>query len=592
MPLLEIPWAMKNYFKAKYTNLKPRGGSFYIYNGPLPSELKAFEVQEFSYGRWIEDEALIKGGKQPATVAAGSTIFKPRDHQVEGAKAIYKAQQAGQPGFLIADQMGLGKTLTTLVGISGVAKKEGYGPQNKALVLIVCPKGVIPVWRQTIKAYPVSMQYCRFLVLNYQQLHKLQATPPKAKTAKRKRTQNRAKASDGASLYNWNYIIFDEAHKLKNYPSSAASLSAVSIAKLNQRYLKGKSPFVVFSTATPGSSPLNFSVMANWIAPLIAASGTGVTPASWGDFLSKQGFSVTKGKLSWNWIAIPWYGKGDNSPEGKRKQALAEARVKNLQRKDAMRIGKALKKPGAPFIRRSPVDIAGWPEQQFIPLPIELPQEDRTLYEEAWSTFRSWLRLTPAKSDPKAALVQMLRYRQKASMLKVNAMIDQVVEAVEDDKQVFISVEFMDTIDKYKEILTQKKISVAEISGRNVGEREQERLRFQKGHAKVVLCTVVEGISLHAGESLPDGSKATANDRITILHDLRSDPLSSLQSSARAHRDGSNSLTFIPMIEDSIEERVTASFIQKQANTKTMVGESQSAAEALENLFRTAVSGS
>jgi hypothetical protein len=592
--LLELPWGISRYMLMKYKGkLKTRGGSLFLYDdNNLPSDLKDFTTEDFTYARWLEDDYRLETKQTPLQPQKGAVVFKPRPHQLEGAKAIYTAFNTGWPGFLLADKTGVGKTLTGLTAVTAIAKKQGFTPQNKATLLIVCPKGVIPVWRQTIHNYPASTSLMRPLVINYQQLNKLLKAPPQAKTAKKQRTKNRATASQGTPTVNWDYIILDEAHYGKNYPSSAASIALVNIAQTNKTYIKGKSPFVLYSTATPGSSPLNFALMANFLGRLLTKtpSGMKVTPSTWGPFLEEQGFAVKKGKVSYTWAAVPWFGKNSADPKEKAKYAAAVANAKNVQRKDALRIGKALLQPGAPFIMRSPKDIAGWPEQQLVPLPLAMTPEQKPVYEEAWTRFRKWLKLTPAKSDPKAALVENLRYRQKASLLKVDAIVDNIEELVEGGNQVFVSVEFIETLQGYLDKLTARGIKCSEISGRNVNERTTERLRFQKGETKVVLCTVVAGISLHANEILPDGTSATSAPRITILSDIRQNPLDAVQALGRAHRDGMNSLSYIPYLENTVDERVTSSFVNKYANMQVMTGQSQSNAEDLEALFREAAS--
>lgn len=593
MALLEIPFEQGRYLMSKYKSLglRPRGGSLYIYPGALetlPRDLRQFATEDFSYARWLEDDENLKSGGPLTPTRRGSVVFKPRDHQMEGAKAIFKAHQRGWPGFLLADKTGIGKTLTSLVAVTAAAKKEGFTPQRKAQLLVVCPKGVIPVWRQTLHSYPVATAHLRVLIINYQQLNKLLKAPKSAGDAKKKKTKNRRTAKLGTPTVTWDYVIFDEAHSLKNYPSSGASMAGCSIARLNQPYLKGESPFVVYSTATPGSSPLNMALMAPWLARLLnpKASSEDCTPDGWAPFLLGEGFAVKEGKLSWSWAAIPWFGKDSDDPKERAKYAAGVRAAKARQRQDTRRIGEALRTPGAPFLMRSPTDIAGWPEQQLIPLPLELSQRARPLYEEAWETFRSWLKLHPKGSDSKGALVQQLRYRQKASLLKVDSMVENVVEFVENGNQVYVGVEFMDTLDRYKELLESKGVTTAEISGRNTQERTQERLRFQRGEAQVVLCTVVAGISLHAGETLPDGTTATHSPRVTVLHDVRQNPLDAIQALGRAHRDGQNSLSYIPFFEETVDEKVIYSFVNKHANMNTMLGSEEEEAEALEELFR------
>lgn len=586
--VLDLPWGMQlpnvYYDKAK---------KVHFYKGTmLPPELRRFASEDFSYNRWVEDEQ----NKFVLPPQKFDSKFTPRPHQVEAAKAIMKAYNDGWSGFLEADKTGLGKTLSTLAGVSAIAKAQGYGVKEKAPLLIVCPKGVIPQWRHTLHRYPISTALLRPLVINYQQLNKLIETPANASymKAKKQRTKNRIIASKGKPKIHFPFIIFDEAHYLKNYPASGASLAAVSIAQLNKPYVKGRSPYTVFSTATPGASPLNFAVMANFMAPLISnkPEAKKTTPDSWGEFLQQEGFAVKPGKVTWSWAPTPWFGKNSDDPAERARYEKALKESKKVQRRDAQKIGRGLKKPGAPFIMRSPSDLAGWPEQQLIPMPIAMTAKQKPIYEEAWTTFRNWLRLTPAKADPKGALVQMLRYRQKASLLKVEQVSEQIIDWVEAGNQVFLSCEFIETLEQYKQILEKAGIKVAEISGRNSNDREAERIRFQKGEAQVCLCTVVAGISLHSNEQLPDGSTATSTPRISIISDVRQNNLDTSQACGRAHRDGENSLTYFPYLEDTVDEKVIGSFVNKQANMHSMMGATVEAAEDLERLFREAAARS
>lgn len=591
-----MPWGFSypgiQYWKDKQIN---------IWKGSvLPDVLRPYRTSDFSFERWREDE--LNGSVSPTK--RGNTVFTPRSHQKEGAKKIYEDYHNGHSGELLADLTGLGKTLTGLAGITAIArseKKNGkYSKNERATFLIVCPKGVMPVWRQTIQNFPASTEFLRPLIMSYHQLNKLLQAPAQARTAKKARTKNKATSRFGKPTVDWDYIIFDESHYLKNYPSSTMSVSAENIAQLNKPYQKGRSPFVVYSTATPGASPLNFAIMSQMLAPLIAANtgkklSKAITPSDWGRFLLDYGFSVKEGKVpgNWTWAPSPWYKKSsEDDEEEKAKYQAAQERVKQDQRKDAIQVGKALKRKDAPFIMRRPQDIADWPEQQLIPLPAELSQKQRPIYEQAWNTFRSFLNLKPKGSDPKAALVEALRYRQKTSLLRVEPMIDNIVDSVNNGNQVFVSCQFVETIERYKEELLKKKISVAEFSGRNTAEREDERLRFQRGNAQVMLCSTVAGISLHAEETLPDGSKATKASRVTYVHDIRQNPLDNIQLLGRCHRDGKNSLAYFPYFIDTVDERVVDSFTNRQANMKLMTGSTEESAEELEDIFRQAAARS
>lgn len=585
---LELPWGFPKradiYYDRERKTHVYKGGSI------LPAELRPYASDDFSYSRWQEDE--MNGFVQ--TPEKGAATFKPRPHQLDAAKKIYKSYNENWRGFLLADSTGLGKTLSTLAGITAIAKQEGFGVKKKGTLLVVCPKSVIPQWRQTIHNYPVSSAFLRVLIINYQQLNKLLQAPATARVVKKARTKNRQTAAKGVPIINWDYIVFDEAHSLKNYPTSTTSVAASNLAQLEKPYEKKRAPFVIYSTATPGASPLNLSVMAGILAPLISDNPTAqkITPSTWGKFLALQKFAISEGKNGWVWITVPGFGKNSDNPAEQLKYRKALQNAKKLQRQDSQRIGRGLIKPHAPFIMRSPKEIAGWPEQLPVPFPIQLTTKQRPIYEEAWTIFRSFLNLSPSHRDPKTALVETLRYRQKSSLLKVDSTAEFVQDLVNAGNQVFISCEFMETIDRYREILEAKKIRVNEISGRNPNDREIERNRFQKGEVDVVLCTVVAGISLHAGEILNDGTKATATPRVTVIHDIRQNNLNTEQAMGRAHRDGENSITYFPYIEKTVEEKVIASYTNKTANMKAMTGATMETAEQYEMIFREAAARS
>jgi len=595
--ILDLPWGFKHH-EVKYDKLRKVS----IYTGSkLPQELAPYASEDFSYLRWIQDEINTKKLKKPyrTPTKKSETKFTLKEHQAEAAKKILKSYNNSWPSFICADLTGVGKTLSTLGGVSVVARAAGFNPTKKANLLVVCPKGVIPQWRHTLHNFPASTSLMNVMIISYHSLGKL-LNPPKetpvkgAKKTKRKpsaRVQKRRKAINGAPKYDWDYIIFDESHHLKNYPDSLMSLEAVNIAKINKPYIKGKSPFVIFSTATPGSSPMNFSVMANSVSRMLDPKlSKQIAPSAWGTFLDEKGFSVKKSDKKksspYRWISLPAAPKPNASAAEKKKYEIELKRVKQVQKKDAIKIGKALISPDSPFIRRSPSDLAGWPEQQYISMPVEMTKEQIPVYREVWSRFRKWLNLSSASKDPKGALVEMLRYRQKSSLLKVDSMIENVVDFVDSGNQVYISCQFIETIDRYKEKLESKGLKVVEISGRTSEIREAERIKFQKGNADIALCTVVAGISLHAEETLPDGSKASKNPRVTVLHDLRLDPNDSIQALGRCHRDGINSLTYFPYLEGTVEENVVARFVNKSSNMQLMTGSESEAVAAWEDVFR------
>lgn len=528
--------------------------------------IERYGSEDFSYQRWIEDGR----NKRIRPFIPAKTQFKPHPHQVEDGRLILKAWEQGRQGFLIASGTGVGKTLSMIVGACNIAKKAGYNPVKRMKVLIVCPKSVIPSWRNTLKAYAAESLMLRVMIINYQQLNKLIKPPATAKSAKTTRIKNRRTARGGTPKIDFNVIIFDEEQYLKNYPSSAVSMAANTIAGMDTAYKKGEKPFVISGTATPGTNPLELSMLAPWLASLVNnASRKYISPSSWGAFLMENGFHVKKGKTGWAWSQAPWW----NSNGDKSAQQAASNKIRKEHEEDVNRIGEALARPDAPYVQRKPSDIAGWPTQQAIELPMDIGIKGMTAYMLAWTQFRTALKLAAAKNDSKSPLVEALRFRQKASLLKADGIAEFTVENVKAGNQVFIGCEFMETIDMIEEKLKKARIPYAEYSGRNESNREQERLRFQRGEALVVLCTTVAGVSFHAGEKLPDGSIASTANRITILADVRNRVLDTMQQMGRCHRDGQNSICYIPYAEKTVDEKVIGTFIDKIGNMKAMLAD-------------------
>ena len=121
--------------------------------------------------------------------------------------------------------------------------------------------------------------------------------------------------------------------------------------------------------------------------------------------------------------------------------------------------------------------------------------------------------------------------------------------------------------------LRKKHVPVVEFTGRAAADREKNRITFQKGEAKVIVANVAEAVSFHACESLPDGTKATSAQRISIIADVRQNPNDCIQQMGRAHRDGQCSPVEFPVILDTVDVKVMDSFIKKARNLNNMKAE-------------------
>jgi hypothetical protein len=225
-------------------------------------------------------------------------------------------------------------------------------------------------------------------------------------------------------------------------------------------------------------------------------------------------------------------------------------------------------------IRRSPSDIAGWPEINRILLPVALDANDRAQYGKDWAEFRSELGLeAKGRANAGRGLVARLRFRQKASLLRTAATVDLAEELLEQHLQVAISVAFRETMEIIRDALAGNGHTVAEIHGDMSGpEKERQRLRFQHGEASVCVYTVEEGISLHQGEY---------NDapRANLIHDVRWSAIQMKQIEGRTHRDGKFSQVYWMVAENTVEEQIAEIVAGRMRSMGRMNGDEATVAD-------------
>ncbi|MEO6419835.1 MAG: SNF2-related protein, partial [Polyangiaceae bacterium] len=369
--VLDVPFAMRGVAAVSGARWDAAHGVFVHRGAALPEALAPFRPAAFSWERHVE-RTLNDEPPLPVTKASGDIALRP--HQATAVAAILGAVKAKRSGFLLADDVGLGKTITAWQAILQMPAAER--------VLIVCPLAVVAHWRRTIEA--MGNPGKDVVILNYERLGKLFEVSAEAR--KKIRTKKGlARAGTAAEL---DVIVWDESHRCKN-PAAARSKLAV---KLN-----AKASFALWLSATAGQNPLELS----YLAPLLA-NVTGSRAADLKDFEQwciDEKLGVTRGAFGkWEWRGDP---------------------------KDCEKVRVLLFDGGLPAgIRRRPEDIAGWPEINRILTPIELDPAARALYEQAWTEFRREMALSPRGKDPKSALAATLRLRQKSSLIRVSGTVE------------------------------------------------------------------------------------------------------------------------------------------------------------------------
>ncbi|HVK78765.1 MAG TPA: DEAD/DEAH box helicase [Kofleriaceae bacterium] len=530
--VLDVPFAMRAVSAASGARWDASHGVFLYEGDVLPDALAPFRPLPYSWELHVQRELDGAAAPPPSTPTAAITL---RPHQADAVTAILAAQAAGRPGFLLADDVGLGKTITAWQSILRLPAAR--------TVLVVCPLAVVAHWRRTIEAMGDGGK--DIVLLNYERLGKLFEVSDEAR--KKIRTKKGlARAGTAPAL---DVVVLDESHRCKN-PTAARSKLA---AKLVDR-----AGFCLWLSATAGQNPLELS----YLAPLLAST-TGARTRDLKDFEQwclDQQLGVTRGNFGkWEW-------RGDR---------------RDCEKVRAMLFEPAGGRPAA-GIRRRPEDLAGWPAINRILTPVELDPEARALYEQAWTAFRRELELAPSGRDPKSALAAILRLRQKSSLIRAGGTVELARELLDNGHQVAISVAFVETLTAIRSAFETGVGAVrcaAIHGGLPAGEREAERLRFQRGDARVVLFTVEEGISLHQGEH---------NDvpRSQIIHDLRWSAIQMAQLEGRCHRDGRFAQVYWAYADATIEDQIARVVARRIQSMKEMVGDDAETLREIEALLR------
>lgn len=517
----DLPWEARGL--AQVIKAKNVPGIGYVSDG-LSEIGKPFMVKDYTWASLCARKAT-NNSITPHYDGDNEETYILRKDQEEDKNTVISMFNKNAPEFLIANGTGTGKTVTTWKTI------QELKPES---VLIVCPAAVQAVWRQHIK--DMGDKGIEIVVINYESLKKLIQPPEQAINAKKTSTQNKNIALYGKPYMNFDMIVFDEAHKLKN-PTSQQSRIAHILSK-NAR-------FVLRLTATPGKDPSqlhhlwkglswktgdnikvtdekNFNQYINWCKKHNIG---GIIPAPFGN-------------------GITWDG--------------VDKDLKNMEKIIYHNDGKLL------GIRRVPED---WDTVIRQPITVELTAEEKQYYDKVVEdTKKSILEgVSHGRKDLTKGIAAMVSLRQKTGILKSNTIVDYTKYCINDlGEQVVISTIFHNTTDTISKLLDRNNIDHVIITGKNNAEEKEEyRKKFQQGKVKVIITSITTGISLHANE---DSTHASSNQRRMIIADTHWSPIEHTQLEGRINRNGENGIITIPYIPETIDDKVTSRLLSGLRN--------------------------
>jgi hypothetical protein len=487
----------------------PNPGVHAFIGAVLPDDLRQYQSQAYTLSRRHEDTL----NRSPGPVAVAAPMH-PRPLQLDVAAVMVRSLEHRQCGHISAE-VGVGKT-----GAAILAVRTYLGDRPTAEILIIADRpadSTIPAWRNALAAFGDGGM--RWLIASPDHLSKLLG---------RGRTP----------LIEFDFVVVDESQNYRHLSERTKLMWAVT------RMFSKTPPPQITITATLGHLPSEYLAL-----PRLIAAARGEPVAQWKDVGARlmalghplEPSRFNNGDYMWNQAA-----RDDVSLQ---QQSIQEVQGWLLNAS-----------PPAMVYRKAP-----WGPATVQAIGVDLTATQRHEYELAWRDFRRANEIARSGNDSDAGMAALMRLRQKASYLRSAQTAQLAVAQAGKGRQVMVSVSLVSTAaDPIADAIEAAGVPCARLYGDH--PIESERLAFQLGRKPVAVLNKSAAISLHAGELLADGRRATAAPRVGIFH-APVTGIAAKQTTGRIHRDGASAVICLLYGKNTIEETAA----------KTMVEQAQSA---------------
>lgn len=488
------------------------------YTLPLVQE----QFAEFGGIRLSESAARLFGQLQDFTQIESAPIPKGlkadlREYQRKGLDWLCFLRRFGLSGIL-ADDMGLGKTLQTCAALLSAAEAGSTGAS-----LVVCPASVLAVWESELRKWCDGLEP---VILGPGNRARYLAAPP-PNTVAIASYQGVARMADAFQKPVWNYLILDEAHRVKNHNTSMAKACKGVLAR--------------HKLAVTGT-PIQNRLRELW------ALYDSIMPDYLGDLRE--------------------FGRKFETPIQKEKnEAVAEVLRRRIDPFKLRRLKTQVATDLPPFTR----------EHRAVPL---LPSQ-RDLYQRIAEELKlpEVIQSLRASGDPLKGLEKLLRLRQvcahprlldraaplRDSSGKFEELAELLDETLEGGHKALVFTQWTGMADLIRDLLNEQGIKHLYLDGSRSGTQRTEIVdTFQRPDGPPVLV-----VSLLAGG---EGITLTQADTV-IMYDRWWNPAIEEQAFARAYRIGQGRpvTAYILQSSNTIEEKLALLLEDKKSLAEDLV---------------------
>ncbi|NXH23007.1 ERC6L protein, partial [Bucco capensis] len=200
-------------------------------------EVLAVAVQEEEEEEQQDEEGFVD------VCGSGLLIYgelheKLFQHQREGVAFLYRLHREGRPGGILADDMGLGKTIQVIAFLSGM-----FDAELVQHVLLIMPTTLVGNWLAEFARWTPGLRVKEFhgtsKMERTRNLEKIQRRNGIIITSYQMLINNwKQLASSNEQEFIWDYVVLDEAHKIK-CPSNKTTKCVYAIPAKHRLLLTG-----------------------------------------------------------------------------------------------------------------------------------------------------------------------------------------------------------------------------------------------------------------------------------------------------------------------------------------------------------------
>ena len=463
---------------------------------------------------WLPKASLLKDNTVKDVVIDYNKYSHrpPLDHQKEAIQKLVENKK-----FILADDMGLGKTTSTIIAALETGAKK---------VLIICPATLKINWKREIENYSDRSIFISegknfsaehdFVIINYDIIKNFH--------------DNKKKEESQILLSNFDLIVIDEAHYIKNPTAQRTKLINDIAKKVDRLWLL---------TGTPMTSrPMDYYNLLNLIESPVAR----------------------------NWMAYAIrYCDGYQFKVGNRKiwNVTGSSNLEELRDRTSDLV-----------LRRLKENVLDLPDKIITPVYLRLKSK---AYEDVMGEYYDWYDKNPEES--KSLTVQftkLTKVRQIIADEKINETIEIAENIIEQGKKVIIFCNFTDSLNKIVEHFGKSAVKLDGSMSQH--ERQYSVDQFQTN----------EKIKVFVGNirAAGTGITLTSGDAV-IFNDLSFLPSDHAQAEDRSYRYGqkNNVLVYYPIYQNTIENIIYDIVNNKKKVIATVMGDNLNQSDTAEEIL-------